>query len=99
MLLVGGVLLVGAGMVPPSRDTIRTAYADAQASNALYWDKDYWVAWPVPRLFGPDWTCRVHLDSIGDRNFIAEGFFECSPWPDAYAPRHGSYSSGTPIGG
>jgi hypothetical protein len=91
ILIAGGSLWAATGLVPPSTDTAQAAYRQAQASGALFWDREAWVAWSVPGTLGHDWTCRVHLDWIADPGFLDSGFYECNPWPWAGWFRGGPY--------
>jgi hypothetical protein len=89
-ILVGvGVLWAMTGLVPPSKDTTHTAFEQDRANGSTYFDAEMYTVWSVPGLLGHTWTCKVHIDSVADPDFIAHGFYECSPWPWAANPGTG----------
>jgi hypothetical protein len=100
ILVVGGMLWAMTSLVPPSRDMAQSAFEQAKANGSAHFDADLYTVWSVPGMLGHVWTCKVHIDSVASPHFVADGFYECSPWPWADGSRRSPRSTiGQPLGG
>ena len=100
-ILVGGVVLWAMfGLVPPSKETAQSAFDRAEANGSAHFDTDMYTVWSVPGVLGHVWTCKVHIDSVANPHFVADGQYECSPWPWADGLQRGPWDPvGKPLGG